>query len=1045
MQTRWYEIITISLLLLIVALFSTYPLVHYFDTAIPFGAFQDTFYWNKTGDQLQLLYWFWLVKENLFGNVPFNTNPFEFIMPVQHATTGFNTFPFSILYILFSPFGDIAAYNCTILISYILSGLFMYLLVRLYDGTRTGAIIAAIIFTCAPSRINSIAGGNLTGFLFFLYPWIIYFLEKGMKSHNILYGFLSALGLVILSTLEPHLLYYLFIFFVFYFPFRFLLLYAPFSGDQYNQQAKLKNSILLSAPALLLFIWGAGVVAVFYSQALFTFRDADKIFTRFSPWIFTIYPLIILFSALLIALLLQRVAQICFKNALIYCSIIAAPLYLLLLLSLFLVSGTIFSTGSLLTLISFLMILCGLFALRNKLHQIFISLFATISKNKKRLYPTIPLLLTICYIVYWLPKAKTEKFASTIAAGGRTLHDVKLLSAKIPDIFISTSNVYLGEVTFLLLAGFLFALLSMIVINGQRFRYYTNLHLRTLFFVLATSVSYTLALGLSFDKSSLYFFLYNYFPYFNYPRISDRLMAMALFTASVGIGLIITAIFRQSDKTWWRYCVFSLCLILCVYQLKDYGLYKHMGISRLDHGQSIYKYVEEHRGKDILLEIPLWPGDSHQSSLYEHYIMLDKIPRVNGYSPLVKQDYINTVFKPLYTLNRGRLNREQYTLLRQLHVGYITVHNNRDVFPPKVSPFPPITTVRRLQRSPYLEQVQIDNFMLLKSGKLKRDNIYLFRVKTEEEIAASDIDKEQSYGHYEMPFVYDASRRLGNNTGEKIDYPARNKKVFHAKEGIHSKGYLVRGPFSSFPKGNYRCYFSIKVKDNGVDREKEKNIATLEIVKTGKGVQEKILAKKAIKARLPDNGFTQIAVDFVQDSFSKLEFRVFYHGRAEIWLDTVLIYIQGEDAPLYSMTASKMVGDIGQMVSVNQTTQIIDNIGPIVDNNKSQVIRPLRGNMISGPGRILKKGKYQITFSLRKQENTGNLTSKNDIAAILRVTDGMNKRTFAEKEIKVEELQSTFTPYAVTFTLNQDEDLNFHLFSTGLLPLQVDTLTLTVL
>ncbi len=990
MQTRWYEIVTVSLLFIIIGLFSTYPLVQYFDIAIPFGAFQDTLHWNKTGDQIQLLYWFWLVKENLLGNVPFDTNPYEFIMPVQHATTGLNTFPFAIIYTLFSPFGDIAAYNCTILTSYVLSGLFMYLLVRLYNGNRPGAIIAAIIFTCAPSRVNSIAGGNLTGFLFFLYPWIIYFLEKGMKSRKIRYGLFSALGLIVLSILEPHLLYYLFIFFIY----------------------------------------------------------ADNLFTTFSPWIFTIYPLIIVFSAILLALLLQRVIQINFKKALMSCSIIVVPLYLFLPGSIYITSGGVFSTNILLTLVCLTMIVCGLFTLRKNLLQIAISVYATISTNRKKLYPAVPLLLTICYIVYWLPKAKTAKFSSTIAAGGRTLHDVKLLSARISDIFTSTSNVYLGEGTFFLLAGFLLVLLSRIVIKGQEFRYYKNMHLRTLFFVLATSVGYVLALGLSFGKSSLYFFLYNYFPYFNYPRISDRLMVMALFTASIGSGLIITALFRRFNRKWYHYCLFFFCAIFAVYQLKDYGFYTHMGLTILDNGQSVYTYVQEHRGNNILLELPLWPGDSHQSSLYEHYIMLDKIPRVNGYSPLVKQDYVNTVFKPLYTLNRGRLNKKQYNLLRQLHVGYITVHDNRDVFPGKVSPFAPITTVRRLQNSPYLEQIQIDNFMLLKTGKLKRDNIYLFRVKNEDEIAAFSIHDKQSHGHYEMPFVYDATRRLRNSTGERIDYPLLHKKVFHAQEGRHGEGYLIRGPFSSFPEGNYRCYFSLKARDNNANPGEEKDIATLEIVKTGRNVTETILAKKVITtSRLHDDTFTKIAVDFTQDSFSKLEFRLLYHGKAEIWVDTVSIYIQGEDAPLYTMTASKMVGDIGRMVSVEKhhPTKVIDNIGFIIDDDGVQKNALLEGDMIAGPGRILEKGKYQIFFSIRKQEDTDNLTSENDIAAILRITDGMNKRIFAEKKIWMKELQTTFTPYGVTFTLDQDEDLSFHLFSTGLLELQVDTLTLTAL
>ena len=261
MAKKWYEIPAVSALFLVLGLVSTYPSLLHFDTGIPFDSFGGNTTWNRSGDQMQLLYWFWLVKENLLGNVPFDTNPFEFNMGGIQETTGFTTAPLAYLYMLFSPFGEVAAYNCVILSSYVLSGVFMYLLVKLYSGSRAAALLGAIIFTFAPSRINGIAGGNMYGLLFFCYPWILYFLEKGLQSKKIRYSVLSGLGLIFLSMLEAHLLYYICLFLAAYLPLRLVNLLTV-DGAENVQDEKDEGrswSFLVSLAA----VWGAGIAAVF--------------------------------------------------------------------------------------------------------------------------------------------------------------------------------------------------------------------------------------------------------------------------------------------------------------------------------------------------------------------------------------------------------------------------------------------------------------------------------------------------------------------------------------------------------------------------------------------------------------------------------------------------------------------------------------------------------------------------------------------------------------------------------------------------------------
>ena len=80
MAKQRFEFIGIVFLFGILSLIATYPLILHFDTGLLYDSISGVKAWNRSGDQLQLLYWFWLVKENILGTVPFDTNPFEFNM-----------------------------------------------------------------------------------------------------------------------------------------------------------------------------------------------------------------------------------------------------------------------------------------------------------------------------------------------------------------------------------------------------------------------------------------------------------------------------------------------------------------------------------------------------------------------------------------------------------------------------------------------------------------------------------------------------------------------------------------------------------------------------------------------------------------------------------------------------------------------------------------------------------------------------------------------------------------------------------------------------
>ena len=1014
---KWWEIPAVCLLMLALAVISTYPLILHFDTGIPYAPFGGPRAWNRSGDQVQLMYWFWLVKENFMGAIPFDSNPFEFNMPFPHPTSGLNTIPLAFFYMLFSPLGDVAAYNCTIFSSYILAGLFMYLLVREYCGSRTGALLAAVIFTFAPSRINGFAAGHGYGFLFFCYPFILYFLEKGIRSKKIRFGIVSALGLIFLSMLEPHLIYYICVFLGIYIPFRVLTLFPAVPGSASPDQSGRGMFSWTEARSLLL-IWGAGMSVVVFTRIALTCGD-QPFFTPVFWWIAALYPLIPLLTSLCFAALYQRLTSLSYRASLAVEAGSLLPLFVFLPLALQACNKNPVETGVLVAGALIAVFAMKVWLLRSSLPSMLRVLTTGMWEKRRAIYPMLPLVFSMAGIVFWIASSKIKSVASTIAGGGRSLEDVGLYSARLSDLFLSTSSVYIGIVPAVLAGGLLLVLLWTVVFARRQERFATESEVFRLFYLAVAFCCLILALGLAFGKSSLYTLFYHYFPFFNYPRVSDRIITLSLFALAIVAGFVVRSLQQRCRKRISLVVVTLLVLAAAGLQLKDYNILKPMGVNILDQGQDIYRYIKKNIGDGLLLEIPLWPGDSHQSSLYQHYIMLDRVRRVNGCSPMVLKEYIDTVFEPLAPVNQGRFDQKQYELLRRMGVKYITVHDNRDVFLKKVSPFKPIITVRRLKNSPYLNFVDIDNTMYFKRFAKKNDKLYLFRVKDRVRVA-----KEAQPAWYEMPYFYDAHWRLHHQTGKIVKDMETGRSIFQATAGLDKPGFLVYGPYDIYSPGDYRCYFTIST-----DADTTENVARLEVSSVMENGETAVLAQRELQGNDGNRTYRKLHLDFSIGKNTKLEFRVFYYGRGRVRVEKIVVNKIGHDAPIYLLEAETMVGDTGQLVFVDGASN-----GKAVE---AVVGKSIKADMVYGPNRIYPKGKYTARFYLRK---SGVKEKKvQGVAAELLVTDGRNLSTYGKRTLTVPELNTKdFSGMDVDFELVRDDELSFHVRFEGKVDLQLD-------
>ena len=232
-------ILVLGFVFIILGLIYTYPLVSYFSKGFPYSYLPAPGYEVTTliqGDYLQLYYKLWLFKDAVTGKTAIFSDPYQFnVHPVidpygERGDFSIQFLPMSLLFLVFSIFGDAFAYNLMLILSFILSGLGTYLLVHFYTKDKISAFFGAIIFTLAPFRIAHLLAGHPGGFLVSLLPLSVYFLEMGFSKKSFKYGIFSGLCVLSIALLELHLAYYLFLFLGILILFRAFLLCGKENG-----------------------------------------------------------------------------------------------------------------------------------------------------------------------------------------------------------------------------------------------------------------------------------------------------------------------------------------------------------------------------------------------------------------------------------------------------------------------------------------------------------------------------------------------------------------------------------------------------------------------------------------------------------------------------------------------------------------------------------------------------------------------------------------------------------------------------------------------
>ncbi len=336
----------------------------------------------------------------------------------------------------------------------------------------------------------------------------------------------------------------------------------------------------------------------------------------------------------------------------------------------------------------------------------------TFANWRRSILAAWPMLLLLAVVAALALAKHADVAAAEADAGHDSWRDV-VMSSPIPAGLVQwrtteyNSLVYIGVLApLLLLCGLVLQVLAGARNPRTRWR-------ETAFLCLLTAGIggiVILALGAHgpFD-GGLYIFLREHLPPYALVRqpakvftILPPLLALALALAAANIARLL-----PQPGVAPRLVLLAAALLLIV----EYKCQIRPMICLLDAEQFAYRAVAEdarlhtdHEPHALIL--PIWPGNSAWSSLYEHYVSLYRIRMLNGYLPVVPRGYIENVYRHFEGCTSGAITDDQFARLTDMGVRYVILHEN--AFPEQVSGFPVAFTLKRLLNHPRLEILQQD-------------------------------------------------------------------------------------------------------------------------------------------------------------------------------------------------------------------------------------------------------------------------------------------------------------------------------------------------
>jgi hypothetical protein len=287
-------------------------------------------------------------------------------------------------------------------------------------------------------------------------------------------------------------------------------------------------------------------------------------------------------------------------------------------------------------------------------------------------------------IIVFYTRLVHRGLGETLMGEGRTLAEAQLFSEPMWSFWNPNSVCYVGWAGLLAaLAGFIICAVRFRNISEDERRF--GLLLALLLGAVAGIA--ILAAGPFGPWRGRFFVLARaVIPHYIMIRQPAKIMSLlpSILALAGGIGVVLAT--YDSHRQRWRIpMLMGVGAILAL----EYGTKVQATICLLDKGNSAYQAIAEDARDDgrvpRALAIVLWPGDSHYTSIYQYYALLYRVRLVNGYSPSVRKEYFENVFKTFESMNQGHIEDAQLDALLAMNVDYLILHQN--LYPAKVSPF----------------------------------------------------------------------------------------------------------------------------------------------------------------------------------------------------------------------------------------------------------------------------------------------------------------------------------------------------------------------
>ena len=330
-----------------------------------------------------------------------------------------------------------------------------------------------------------------------------------------------------------------------------------------------------------------------------------------------------------------------------------------------------------------------------------------IGEARRLVWPLLPFAL-LALAAIGISRLMSQHLADSVMAGGRTLAEVCHYS---PPAIGLVSSQNLGMANHVYFGAPLFALLTVALVLWAISLFRRGRPGRAEIAVvaaLAIAVAgvILLALGAYAPWSGLPIrAARRLVPQYTMIRQTVKIYCLMPAVLAPLLALLFGGIFRAGPRPAFRRAAAGVVAALAGWAFVQAFAQTLPGFCRLPRANAAYAAIaaddKANAGQSArALALPLWPGSSHWTSIYEYAVMLSRVRLVNGYAPAVPAGYFEDVFKKYESLNQGYATDEQLDGLLALGVRHLVLHAN--VFPEQVSPFPPAATLRALTGHPRL-------------------------------------------------------------------------------------------------------------------------------------------------------------------------------------------------------------------------------------------------------------------------------------------------------------------------------------------------------